>query len=162
MKAVRDGSRFNLWISAVICPAVLCRAFWLPSDHGDRRRQLFLDIPLRGLVSDTWAALLWPLRPADYFLAHHVADRRARQLGVRKIDRRINLPPDPRDRPAGHLRSQPWRVVATSRGRRGASPERPAHREKDSVKVDRARRIRRASVCAQAAPIADEPTLFWT
>jgi microcin C transport system permease protein len=59
MKAVRDGSRFNLWISAVICPAVLCRAFWLPSDHGDRRRQLFLDIPLRRLVSDTWAALLW-------------------------------------------------------------------------------------------------------
>jgi ABC-type microcin C transport system permease subunit YejB len=37
------------------------------SDHGDRRRQLFLDIPLRGLVSDNWAALLWLLRLADYF-----------------------------------------------------------------------------------------------
>jgi hypothetical protein len=53
MKAARDGSRFNFWISAVIWPAVQCRAFWLPSDHGDRRRQLFLDIPLRGLVRDT-------------------------------------------------------------------------------------------------------------
>jgi microcin C transport system permease protein len=60
-------SRFDLWISAVIWPAVRCRAFWLPSDHGDRRRQLFLDIPLRGLVSDNWAALSWLLRLADYF-----------------------------------------------------------------------------------------------
>jgi microcin C transport system permease protein len=38
MKAARDGSRFNFWISAVIWPAVQCRAFRLPSDHGDRRR----------------------------------------------------------------------------------------------------------------------------
>jgi microcin C transport system permease protein len=67
MKAVRDGSRFDLWISAAIWPAVWCRAFWLTSDHGDRRRQLFLDIPLRGLASDNWAALLWLPRLVDHF-----------------------------------------------------------------------------------------------
>jgi len=68
-KAVRDGSRFDVWTSAVIIvgyavPSFLFAVLLIVLFAGGSYFSIF---PLRGLVSDNWAALSWPLRIADYF-----------------------------------------------------------------------------------------------
>ncbi|HJU15947.1 MAG TPA: microcin C ABC transporter permease YejB [Stellaceae bacterium] len=68
-KAVRDGSRFDVWTSATIIigyavPSFLFAVLLIVLFAGGSYLQIF---PLRGLVSDNWAALSWPMRIADYF-----------------------------------------------------------------------------------------------
>jgi microcin C transport system permease protein len=68
-KAVRDGSRFDVWTSSVIIvgyavPSFLFAVLLIVLFAGGSYFSLF---PLRGLVSDHWAALSWPARIADYF-----------------------------------------------------------------------------------------------
>ncbi len=68
-KAVRDGSRFDLWSSTVVVlgnaiPSFLFAILLIVVFAGGRYLDWF---PLRGLVSDHWADLSWPARIADYF-----------------------------------------------------------------------------------------------
>ena len=68
-KAVRDGSRFDVWTSAIIIvgyavPSFLFAVLLIVLFAGGSYFSIF---PLRGLVSDNWASLSWPLRIADYF-----------------------------------------------------------------------------------------------
>ncbi len=68
-KAVRDGSRFDVWTSAVIIvgnaiPGFLFAILLIVLFAGGS----FFDwFPLRGLVSDNWEQLSWPERILDYF-----------------------------------------------------------------------------------------------
>ena len=68
-KAVKDGSPFDLWTSAVVIvgyaiPGFLFAVLLVVVFAGGS----FLDwFPLRGLVSDNWHQLSWPARIADYF-----------------------------------------------------------------------------------------------
>ncbi|OYW57735.1 MAG: microcin ABC transporter permease, partial [Azorhizobium sp. 39-67-5] len=67
-KAMRDGSRFDMWTSAVIIvgyavPSFLFAILLIILFAGGS----FLDwFPLRGLTSDNWAQLSWPERIIDY------------------------------------------------------------------------------------------------
>ena len=68
-KAVRDGSRFDLWTTTVIVvgnaiPSFLFAILLIALFAGGSYLQWF---PLRGLVSSNWATLAWPARIADYF-----------------------------------------------------------------------------------------------
>ena len=68
-KAVRDGSSFDVWTSTVIIvgyavPSFLFAVLLIVLFAGGSYLSLF---PLRGLVSDNWASLSWPMRIADYF-----------------------------------------------------------------------------------------------
>ena len=68
-KAVRDGTRFDVWTSAVIIigyaiPGFLFAVLLIVLFAGGT----FLDwFPLRGLTSDNWAELSWHERIIDYF-----------------------------------------------------------------------------------------------
>ena len=68
-KAVRDGTTFDVWTSAVIVvayavPGFLFAIFLIVFFAGGT----FFDwFPLRGLTSDNWAQLSWPARILDYF-----------------------------------------------------------------------------------------------
>ncbi|WP_029350011.1 microcin C ABC transporter permease YejB [Bosea sp. 117] len=68
-KAMRDGSRFDMWTSAVIIvgyavPGFLFAILLIVLFAGGS----FLDwFPLRGLTSDNWAQMSWPARILDYF-----------------------------------------------------------------------------------------------
>ena len=68
-KAVRDGSRFDVWTSAVVIagnaiPSFLFAILLIVLFAGGS----FFDwFPLRGLVSDNWQELSWPQRILDYF-----------------------------------------------------------------------------------------------
>jgi microcin C transport system permease protein len=68
-KAVRDGSPFDVWTSAVVIvgyaiPSFLFAILLIVLFAGGS----FLDwFPLRGLTSDHWRELSWPGRVADYF-----------------------------------------------------------------------------------------------
>jgi microcin C transport system permease protein len=68
-KAVRDGSKFDIWTSGLIIvgnaiPAFLFAILLIVLFAGGS----FLDwFPLRGLVSDDWEQLSWPARILDYF-----------------------------------------------------------------------------------------------
>jgi microcin C transport system permease protein len=67
-KAVRDGSRFDVWTSGVIVvgyavPSFLFGLLLIILFAGGSYFQLF---PLRGLWSDDWASLTWPERVLDY------------------------------------------------------------------------------------------------
>jgi microcin C transport system permease protein len=68
-KAVRDGSRFDIWTSAVIIvgnaiPGFLFAILLIVLFAGGS----FFDwFPLRGLVSNNWEQLSWPARILDYF-----------------------------------------------------------------------------------------------
>src|SRR5216684_4880987 len=67
-KAVRDGSRFDLWTSGVIIvgyavPSFLFAVLLIVVFAGGSYFSLF---PLRGLTSDNWAGLDWPGRTLDY------------------------------------------------------------------------------------------------
>jgi microcin C transport system permease protein len=68
-KAVKDGSRFDVWTSAAIIvgyavPSFLFAILLIVLFAGGSYLTIF---PLRGLVSDNWGSLSWPLRIADYF-----------------------------------------------------------------------------------------------
>jgi microcin C transport system permease protein len=68
-KAVRDGSTFDVWTSAVVIvgyaiPGFLFAIMLIVLFAGGSFLAWF---PLRGLVSDHWAALSWPARVGDYF-----------------------------------------------------------------------------------------------
>jgi microcin C transport system permease protein len=66
---VRDGSRFDVWTSAVVIvgyaiPGFLFAVLLVVLFAGGS----FLDwFPLRGLVSENWDSLDWPARITDYF-----------------------------------------------------------------------------------------------
>ena len=67
-KAVRDGSRFDVWTSGVIIvgyaiPSFLLAILLIVLFAGGSYLQIF---PLRGLVSDNWQPLSWPMRIVDY------------------------------------------------------------------------------------------------
>jgi ABC-type uncharacterized transport system, permease component len=67
-KAVRDGSRFDVWSSIVVVigsaiPAFLFAVLLLVLFAGGSYVQWF---PLRGIVSENWADLNWPSRIVDY------------------------------------------------------------------------------------------------
>jgi microcin C transport system permease protein len=68
-KAVRDGSRFDIWTSGVVIvgnaiPSFLFAILLIVLFAGGS----FFDwFPLRGLVSDNWEQLSWPERILDYF-----------------------------------------------------------------------------------------------
>lgn len=68
-KAVRDGSRFDVWTSGVIIvgyavPSFLFAVLLIVLFAGGSYWQLF---PLRGLVSGNWEQLGWGARILDYF-----------------------------------------------------------------------------------------------
>jgi microcin C transport system permease protein len=68
-KAVRDGSSFDIWTSAVIIvgnaiPSFLFAILLIVLFAGGSYLDWF---PLRGLVSDDWGDLAWPARILDYF-----------------------------------------------------------------------------------------------
>ena len=68
-KAVRDGSRFDVWTSSAIIvgyaiPSFLFAVLLIVLFAGGSYWNIF---PLRGLVSDNWEELSWPARILDYF-----------------------------------------------------------------------------------------------
>ncbi len=68
-KAVRDGSRFDVWSSTVVVlgnaiPGFLFAILLIVLFAGGRYFDWF---PLRGLVSENWHELSWPARILDYF-----------------------------------------------------------------------------------------------
>jgi microcin C transport system permease protein len=68
-KAVRDGSRFDVWTSGIVIvgnaiPGFLFAILLIILFAGGRYFDWF---PLRGLVSENWSELAWPARIADYF-----------------------------------------------------------------------------------------------
>ena len=68
-KAVRDGSRFDVWSSGVVIvgnaiPGFLFAILLIVVFAGGRYFDWF---PLRGLTSENWEDLSWPLRILDYF-----------------------------------------------------------------------------------------------
>jgi microcin C transport system permease protein len=68
-KAVRDGSRFDVWTSAAIIvgyaiPGFLFAILLVVLFAGGSFWDVF---PLRGLTSENWETLSWPARIADYF-----------------------------------------------------------------------------------------------
>ncbi|MBL8672402.1 MAG: ABC transporter permease subunit, partial [Alphaproteobacteria bacterium] len=81
-KAVRDGSRFDVWTSGAIIagyaiPAFLFAVLLIVLFAGGRYLDWF---PLRGLVSDNWSDLSWPARVIDY-LWHMVLPVAALTIG---------------------------------------------------------------------------------
>ncbi len=68
-KAVRDGSPFDVWTSAVVIvgyaiPGFLFAVLLIVLFAGGSFWDVF---PLRGLVSDNWRSLAWAARIGDYF-----------------------------------------------------------------------------------------------
>ncbi|MBD3647869.1 MAG: microcin C ABC transporter permease YejB, partial [Pseudomonadales bacterium] len=68
-KAVRDGTRFDIWTSTVIfvgyaIPGFLFAVLLIVLFAGGNYLDIF---PLRGLVSQNWDSLSWPDRILDYF-----------------------------------------------------------------------------------------------
>jgi microcin C transport system permease protein len=68
-KAVRDGSKFDVWTSGIVIvgnaiPGFLFAILLIILFAGGRYFDWF---PLRGLVSDNWSDLSWPARIIDYF-----------------------------------------------------------------------------------------------
>jgi microcin C transport system permease protein len=67
-KAVRDGSRFDVWTSGVVIvgyaiPSFLFAVLLIVLFSGGRFFDLF---PLRGILSDNWRTLSWPALILDY------------------------------------------------------------------------------------------------
>jgi microcin C transport system permease protein len=68
-KAMRDGTPFDFWTSVVVIvgnaiPAFLFAVLLIVLFAGGAYLDWF---PLRGLVSDDWETLSWPMRIVDYF-----------------------------------------------------------------------------------------------
>ncbi len=81
-KAVRDGSRFDIWTSVVVIigsaiPAFLFAVFLLVVFAGGSYLDWF---PIRGLVSENWSELPWPQKILDY-LWHMVLPITAMVIG---------------------------------------------------------------------------------
>jgi microcin C transport system permease protein len=81
-KAVRDGSRFDVWTSGVVIvgnaiPSFLFAILLVVVFAGGRYLDWF---PLRGLVSENWRELSWPARVLDY-LWHMVLPITAMVIG---------------------------------------------------------------------------------
>jgi microcin C transport system permease protein len=81
-KAMRDGSRFDVWTSGVVIagnaiPSFLFAILLIVVFAGGRYFDWF---PLRGLVSENWEMLSWPARIADY-LWHMVLPITAMVIG---------------------------------------------------------------------------------
>jgi microcin C transport system permease protein len=81
-KAVRDGSRFDVWTSSAIVvgyaiPAFLFALLLIVLFAGGSYWRVF---PLRGLVSDNWGQLSWPAAILDY-LWHMVLPITAMVIG---------------------------------------------------------------------------------
>ncbi len=81
-KAVRDGSRFDVWTSVVIVigtaiPSFLFAVFLLVIFAGSSYVNWF---PLAGLTSENWDAMSWPARIIDY-LWHLVLPITAMTIG---------------------------------------------------------------------------------
>jgi microcin C transport system permease protein len=81
-KAVRDGSRFDIWTSGVVIignaiPGFLFAVLLLVVFAGGSYLDWF---PLRGLVSENWRELSWPALVADY-LWHMVLPITAMVIG---------------------------------------------------------------------------------
>jgi len=69
VKAVRDGTRFDAWTSGAVIvgnavPGFLFAILLIVVFAGGRYLDWF---PLRGLTSDNWSDLSWPMRIIDYF-----------------------------------------------------------------------------------------------
>ncbi len=69
VKAVRDGSRFDVWTSGVVIvgyaiPGFLFAILLIVLFAGGSFWSVF---PLRGLISPDWGAMTWPERIVDYF-----------------------------------------------------------------------------------------------
>ncbi len=69
MKAVRDGSRFDVWTSGLIIvgnaiPSFLFAVLLLVLFAGGSYLDWF---PLRGMTSENWEQMAWPERILDYF-----------------------------------------------------------------------------------------------
>src|SRR5207245_5910018 len=82
-KAVRDGDRFDVWTSAVVIvgnavPGFLFAVLLIVLFAGGSYLSIF---PLRGLVSDNWASLSWPMCIAADFWGVHVPVRALVVLG---------------------------------------------------------------------------------
>jgi len=81
-KAVRDGSRFDIWSSGVVIagnaiPSFLFAVFLLVVFAGGSYLDWF---PLRGLISENWRDLAWPALIVDY-LWHMVLPITAMVIG---------------------------------------------------------------------------------
>src|SRR5207247_3780000 len=68
-KAVRDGSRFDVWTSAVVIignavPSFLFAVLLIVLFAGGSYFSIF---PLPGLTSDNWVSFDWPHKILDYF-----------------------------------------------------------------------------------------------
>ena len=68
-KAVKDGSRFDIWTSVVVIigyaiPSFLFAILLIVLFAGGSFWQIF---PLQGLVSENWSSLSWPERILNYF-----------------------------------------------------------------------------------------------
>ncbi|WP_417720308.1 microcin C ABC transporter permease YejB [Salipiger sp.] len=68
-KAVKDGTAYDTWTSGLIItayaiPGFLFAILLLVLFAGGSYWQIF---PLRGLTSDNWQSLSWPMKIADYF-----------------------------------------------------------------------------------------------
>ena len=68
-KAVRDGTRFDVWTSSIIfvgyaIPGFLFAVLLIVLFASGNYLDIF---PLRGLVSQNWESLTWPRRILDYF-----------------------------------------------------------------------------------------------
>ncbi|HUP10137.1 MAG TPA: ABC transporter permease subunit [Caldimonas sp.] len=68
-KAVREGTRFDVWTSALVLvgyaiPGFVLGVLLIVVFAGGAFVEWF---PLRGLTSDNWTELSWPARVADYF-----------------------------------------------------------------------------------------------
>jgi len=68
-KAVKDGSRFDVWSSGAVIigyaiPGFMFAIFLIVVFAGGKYFDVF---PLRGIVSDNWDSLSWPMKIADYF-----------------------------------------------------------------------------------------------
>ncbi|MCE9507043.1 MAG: microcin C ABC transporter permease YejB [Alphaproteobacteria bacterium] len=68
-KAVKDGTKFDVWTSAMVIvghsiPGFLFAIFLIVLFAGGKYLDIF---PLRGIVSDNWHEMDWPHRIADYF-----------------------------------------------------------------------------------------------
>ena len=81
-KAVRDGTRFDIWTSGVIIlgnaiPSFMFAVFLIVLFAGGSYWQIF---PLRGIVSENWAELTWGAKLLDY-LWHMVLPVTAMAIG---------------------------------------------------------------------------------